>query len=172
MKWSCRVWGMDLVVNDPNCVLLVLMSLIYTHYFSLLNFLPPFTCQQKIPQTIHNCACKHLSESWVVPPHELFLQSGSLSRSLIYFVFLFWRCPWFSALVSLAIFLGPQLLLWVYLLVFPHDHDKKYIMLVQFIWKVRCLQTKNLNIWHNSNKDSCWCLGMGITDFIKEFDDS
>ena len=82
--WKCcSIWGTDLDVNDPKCLLQVLTSHIYVHKFSLLTFPPAFICQQNIPQT--------LLKSGVIPSHPLFLQSGSSSTwpscSLLDFVF-------------------------------------------------------------------------------------
>ena len=78
---KCSMDCMDSDVNDPNHLLQVLTSLIYIHMFSLLPFPLSFTCQQNTPQTPLNCACRHSSnQSWALPNHILFLQSGSSSH--------------------------------------------------------------------------------------------
>ena len=65
------------------------------------------------------------SQPWVVPGRALFPQSGSLSCSHravhLTLFFLLWKCPWFSALLSPAICLAPQLLLQIVFLVFPQS---------------------------------------------------
>lgn len=60
--------GMDSDVNDPNPSLQVLTSLTYIHKFPFLalpstftTFPSPFSCQQSIPQTLHNRACRRSS---------------------------------------------------------------------------------------------------------------
>ena len=76
-KPRCSVWGPDSDVNEPNHLLQVLTSLTYIHKFSLLTFPPTFTCQQNIPQTLLNRACRCSSSQ----SHSLSLHLGSLSHS-------------------------------------------------------------------------------------------
>ena len=80
------------------------------------------------------CPIRAMSRSWpcsLLPIRVIITQP---SHSLLYFAFLlFWRCPWFSGLLT------PQLLLWIFFLVFPQRRD---IMIL----KNKTKQNKNYGI--------------------------
>lgn len=88
--------GMDSDVNDPNPSLQVLTSLTYIHKFPFLalpstftTFPSPFSCQQSIPQTLHNRACRRSSGQ----SHGTFICfSLLLDASLV--------CPWTHPFLS------------------------------------------------------------------------
>ena len=80
------------------------------------------------------CPIRAMSRSWpcsLLPIRVIITQP---SHSLLYFAFLlFWRCPWFSGLLT------PQLLLWIFFLVFPQRRDI-------IILKNKTKQNKNYGI--------------------------
>ena len=73
-------------MNDPNCLLQILTSLIYIHKFPFLASPSTFTWQRGILQALPNRACRHLSNH----SHQSFL---------LLFLF-FQRWPWFSCCLS------------------------------------------------------------------------
>ena len=77
---------LDSDMNDSNCLLQVLTKLIYIHKFPFLalpstftTFPSPFSCQQSIPQTLHNRACRRSSGQ----SHGTFLLLFSSSRDIL-----------------------------------------------------------------------------------------
>jgi len=100
----CSIWCTDSDVNDPNCLLQVLTSLIYLHKFSFSSFpIRPYNFP------IHLYMSTKHSTNTLQPFMRVFIQSelwAVLSSSR-------------GVLGSHAVYLALQLLLWTIFLVFP-----------------------------------------------------
>ena len=114
----CSIWCMDSDVNNSDCLLQVLTSLIYLHKFSFSSFL---ICPYNFPIHLY-MSTEHSTNTlqlfmWALIQSELW---AVLSSST-------------GVLGSYAVYLATQLLLWT---VFLYSHSRVVCILKIFSWRI------------------------------------